>query len=304
MNRPDLAPIALFAYNRPDHLARVARALSDNREASMSRLFIFSDAAKNVSTADLVQQVRAIARGIKGFSSVEVVEQRTNQGVANSVIQGVGRLVAQFGKVIVLEDDLLPSPHFLGYVNSALDQYENDNRVISVHAYSYPVEERLPETFFLRGADCWGWGTWKRGWDQFEADGAKLLRELEQRKLTYDFDFNGSYPYTQMLRHCIDGKNDSWAIRWYASAFLLGKLTLYPGSSQVQNIGTDGSGFHVGTTRSFEHQHWGGRTAVTDIPVEESETSRQAFAGYLSGLKPSLLGRTISRVANMLQGKY
>jgi hypothetical protein len=201
--------------------------------------------------------------------------------------------------VIVLEDDLLPSVHFLRYMNDALHMYERDERVISIHAYAYPVKSALPETFFLRGADCWGWGTWKRGWDLFDADGPKLLRELEQRKLTQDFDLDGSYPYTQMLRDCIAGRNDSWAIRWYASAYLKGKLTLYPGSSQVQNIGADGSGSHVGATSSFEHRRWGKPIEVRDIPFVESTVARQAFAGYLSELSASRLRRLFGRVANM-----
>ena len=298
-----LAPIALFAYNRPDHAARVLEALGRNPEASESKLIIFSDAPKNPAAADKVFQLRERARRVQDFLSVEIVEQSVNQGVAKSVIQGVSRLAEQFGKVIVLEDDLLPSRHFLGYMNAALDRYEHDDRVVSVHAYAYPVEVPLPETFFLRGADCWGWATWKRGWDVFETDSRKLLQEMENRKLSYEFDFNGSYPYTQMLRDCIEGKNDSWAIRWYASAFLLGKLTLYPGSSQVQNIGADGSGRHVVATRSFEHHQWGERNMVGNIPVEESISSRKAFAAYLSGLRPTPLKRVFGRIENLFQGK-
>lgn len=298
-----LAPVAVFAYNRPDHLQKVTEALARNPEATATRLFVYSDAPKNAAAVERVEQVRSHAHGLKAFDSVEVIEQQSNQGVAESIVNGVTDLTARFGKVIVLEDDLLPSSHFLAYLNDALDFYENDDRVISVHAYSYPVSSVLPETFFLRGADCWGWATWKRGWDLFEADGRKLLRELEHHKLTYDFDFNGSYPYTEMLRDCIDGKNDSWAIRWYASALLLGKLTLYPRSSQVQNIGADGSGYHVGATRSFEHQQWGEPISVGNIPVQESDTSRRAFSTYLSGLRPTPVTRVFNRVAKLFQGK-
>ena len=298
-----LAPVAVFAYNRPDHFRRVAEALAQNPGASASRLFVFSDAPGNASAAEGVAKVRSHAHSLKGFDSVEVIEQPSNQGVARSIINGVTDLTAKFGKVIVLEDDLLPSPHFLNYMNDALDFYEDNEHVISVHAYSYPVSETLPKTFFLRGADCWGWATWKRGWDLFEANGEKSLRELRSRKLSHDFDFGGNYPFTQMLRDCIDGENDSWAIRWYASAFLLGKFTLYPASSQVQNIGADGSGMHVGATRSFEHQKWGESTVIEDIPVEDSRVSRRAFAAYLSGLRPSRVKRVLKRIANAFETK-
>ena len=188
------APIALFAYNRPDHLTRVAEGLANNREASMSKLFVFSDAAKSAAAEKMVAAVRSVAHSITGFQSVDVVEQPVNLGVAKSIIQGVNTLTTKYGQVIVLEDDLLPSPHFLRYMNHALKFYEDDDRVISVHGYTYPVKEILPETFFIRGADCWGWGTWKRGWDLFEPDARKLLRELEGRNLTSDFDFGLAAP--------------------------------------------------------------------------------------------------------------
>lgn len=295
-----LAPIALFVYDRPDHLTRVVDALVGNEEASLSQLFIYSDAPKGVAAADSVAKVRSVARSVRGFRSVEVVVQPTNQGVAQSIIGGVSELVARFGKVIVLEDDLLPSRNFLRYMNGALDLYEDAEEVISIHGYSYPVSTLLPETFFLRGADCWGWATWKRAWDLFDPDGRKLLTELESRSLTWEFDFDGSYHYTQMLKDCLRGKNDSWAIRWYAAAFLRGKLTLYPGSSQIQNIGTDGSGVHVGATESFEHGVWGKPVDLAPIPSQESVAARRVFAAFLYGLRPPLGARILRRLQRLV----
>lgn len=288
-----LAPIALFAYNRPAHLARVAQALSANPEAAASRLYVFSDAPKRDADRGGVDAVRTQACALRGFASVELVEQRENQGVARSITGGVARLTSEFGRTIVLEDDLLPAPHFLRYMNRALDTYAEDERVISVHAYSYPVAGPLPPTYFLRGADCWGWATWKRGWDLYEPDGGKLLNALQRKDQAREFDFDGAYPYSRMLRDANEGRNDSWAIRWYASAFLHGKLTLYPGSSQVQNIGADGSGIHVGDTPQFRHATWGEALEVGGIPVEESLAARAAFATYLAGLRPSMATRVL-----------
>ena len=294
------APVALFVYNRPDHLGQVYEALARNPEAPASALFVFSDAPKSDSALLAVSEVRKLARRLHGFKSIDVVEQSTNLGIARSIIDGVSRLTAEFGRVIVLEDDLLPGPHFLRYMNDALQRYADDERVISIHAYSYPVQAGLPDTFFLRGADCWGWATWKRGWDLFEPDGRRLLAALEAQGRTREFDFDGSYPYTQMLRDCIAGRNDSWAIRWYASAFLRDKLTLYPGSSQVQNIGADGSGMHVGETMLFEHAEWGRALDVGEIPVQESAEARRAFATYLAGLRPSVAARVLRRLKRLV----
>jgi len=241
-----LAPIVLFAYNRPEHTRWTLEALQKNELADESDLYFFSDGAKNETAKQQIVQVRNYIRSVTGFRKVEIIERSENWGLARSIISGVTEIVNKYGKIIVLEDDLVASPFFLKYMNEALDLYEREDNVISIHGYIYPVKEKLPETFFLRGADCWGWATWKRGWEIFEPDGNKLLMELKDKKLTKEFDFDGSYPYVKMLEDQIADKNNSWAIRWYASAFLANKLTLYPGESLVHNSGFDGSGTHSG----------------------------------------------------------
>ncbi len=240
----NLAPIVLFVYNRLEHTSRTVFALQKNILASESDLIIFSDAAKNEMGMDKVKEVRNYLKTISGFKSVRIVERPENFGLAKSIITGVTEIINQYGKIIVLEDDMVTSKYFLQYVNNALNLYEKEDQVISIHSYIYPVKVKLPETYFLKGADCWGWATWKRGWDLFEGDGQKLLNELKKRKLTKEFDFNSSYPYTKMLKDQIAGHNNSWAIRWYASAFLKNKLTLYPRESLIYNSGFDGSGTH------------------------------------------------------------
>ena len=295
-----LAPIALFVYKRPVHTQKVLKGLQNNPEAASSDLFVFSAAAKEDSAGPDVVAVRTLIRSINGFRSVTVVERETNLGVARSIIAAVTDLTRRFGSVIVLEDDVVPAPHFLRYMNTALDKYRNVAEVVSIHAYAYPVEQPLPETFFLRGADCWGWATWERGWRVFEPDGAKLLKKLSESGLARAFDLDGRYPYTRMLEDQMLGRNDSWAIRWHAAAFLRGLLTLYPGSSQVQNIGADGTGTHGGDTNVFAHASWGAPIYVGDISMEEHTQAREAFARFLGSLQPSLLQRIWTKVRRIL----
>jgi hypothetical protein len=126
--------------------------------------------------------------------------------------------------------------------------------------------------------------------------GARLLAELESRGLTGAFDLEGAYPYTRMLRDQIAGANDSWAIRWHAAAFLRGWLTLYPGRSQVQNIGLDGSGTNRGRGDAFRHDQWGGEVRVGGVAVEESVEARRAFADFLRATHASLPRRLLARV--------
>jgi len=274
------SPIVLFAYNRINHIQQVIKALLRNEYASDSDLIIYSDASKNDNTVQEVQCVRQYLSTVSGFKSVKVIERLENFGLAKNIIDGVTSVINQYGKVIVLEDDLVVSPYFLKYMNEALDFYEKEEQVISIHGYIYPVKQKLPETFFIKGADCWGWATWKRGWDLFCSDGKYLLKEIEKRNLKKEFDFDNSYPYYRMLKHQIEGKNNSWAIRWYASAFLHNKLTLYPGRSLVNQIGMDGSGTHCNTNEMFDVPLTNSSIVLSNIDIQESKQGRDAFIYY------------------------
>lgn len=216
------APVVLFTYARPEHTRQTVEALRRNQFAPTSDLIIYSDGPRTSDDRSTVDEVRAYLRTITGFRSVTIRHRDTNFGLAKSIIEGVTEVLERTDRIIVLEDDMVTSPHFLGYMQEALERYAGDERVISVHGYAYPTGKPLPEAFFLPGADCWGWATWRRGWGLFNPDGRMLLDELVRRKMVRGFDFDGAYPYSSMLQEQIRGNNDSWAIRWYASAYLAG----------------------------------------------------------------------------------
>jgi len=275
-----LSPIALFTYNRPYHTRKTVEALQQNKLSSRSDLFVFSDGPKDAVSATLVQEVRNYLKSINHFKSVSIIERKSNIGLAANILEGVQQIMSRSEKVIVLEDDLLTSPFFLDFMNEGLCLYENDENVISIHGYLVPLEEKLPDTFFLQGADCWGWATWKRGWNLFQPDGSLLLDRLIKSNQTEQFDFDGSYPYLQMLKDQVAGKRDSWAIRWYASAFLENKYTLYPGKSLVTNIGGDGSGINNGVEYFSPAPFHQSQVVVSRIEVRQNVSAFRAFATY------------------------
>jgi hypothetical protein len=278
------APVALFAFRRPDHLARVIAGLQANPGARATELFVFCDAARNPPDREAVAAVRTMARAITGFATITVIERAENFGLARSIREGVSALCASHGCVIVLEDDVVPTPYFLPYVNAALIRYADDDRVISIGAYTFDGGHSLPPTFFLNIPDCWGWAVWDRSWKTFEPDGSKLMAGLAAQNRTEIFDFDGAYPYAAMLRDQIAGQNASWAILWYAHAALTGGLTLYPHLSVTSNIGNDGSGTHGGTGASTPGLSTRSAMAPIDvsvIPVEECALARRAWAECL-----------------------
>lgn len=292
-----LAPIVLFVYNRPWHTRQTIKALQKNELANESDLFIYSDGPqKGQDYSDTVRELRDFISTVDGFRSVTIIERAENYGLANSIITGVTELVNRSGRIIVLEDDMVTSPYFLRFMNEALELYTNEEKVICIHGYVYPVKARLPETFFLKGADCWGWGTWKRGWDLFESDGAKLFKELRSRKLKQRFDFNGTYDYTRMLKEQIAGKNDSWAIRWYASALLNDRLTLYPGQSLVQNIGHDNSGVHCGETNNYRTCVASKRVHLERLRPEEDKNALTIFQNFFNSIRLPFYKRLLRKL--------
>ena len=290
-----LAPIVVFTYNRPEHTLRAFNALLKNPLANESDIIIYSDSAKTANHNKAVDEVRSFLSEITGFRSKKVIHRDNNFGLAESIIQGVTGVLQESEKVIVLEDDIVVSPYFLEYMNEALDQFVDDNRVISVHGYVYPVDIKLPEAFFLPGADCWGWATWRRGWEIFNPNGQYLLDELVRRHLIQEFDYNGAYPFSNMLKAQVKGANDSWAIRWHASAFLAGKLTLYPGRSLVHNSGNDGSGTHCGTSDSMDIKLSETKINLNNIAVESSRIGREAFEIFFRQSQKNLLHRLLER---------
>ncbi len=285
------APITLFTYARPDHTQRTVEALLRNPGVNEHDLIVYSDASRTPDKAQAVATVREYLQTITGFRSVTIRPRPHNYGLAKSIIEGVTEVLARYERIIVLEDDMVTSPHFLSYMNDALDRFVDDERVISVHGYIYPVQQALPDAFFLRGADCWGWATWRRGWYLFNPDGQALLDQLKRQNLIKAFDFNGAYGYSQMLKSQIKGTNDSWAIRWYASAFLADKLTLYPGRSLVHNIGNDSSGTHCGSYSTYDTTLSNLPINLTGVEVKPSKIGLSAFERFFLQSKAKTLSK-------------
>jgi hypothetical protein len=297
--KPDLAPIALFVYCRPDHTNQTVEALLRNPEAASSDLIVYSDAPSNTLVVESVAQVRNYVRDITGFRTLKVIERKSNFGLSGSIINGVSEQLQLHGQLIVMEDDLVVSPFFLSFMNEGLRRYAKDERVASIHGYMYPININLPEAIFLQGADCWGWGTWSRAWQYFEPDGRKLVAELRHRKLVKDFNLGGRQPFFRMLKQQTAGKNNSWAIRWHASAFLAGMLTLYPGRSHVVNIGTDGSGTHCRSIVNLGDELSPTPTYWANFPVEVNQTARDALGNYYYLLRIRLWWARLRRIIGL-----
>ena len=287
----NLAPIALFVYNRPQHTERTIKFLQQNELAAESRLFIFSDGPKTSADEDKVAEVRNFIAKVDGFKSVEIINSQTNMGLANAVIAGVTRLTVAYDQVIVFEDDLISSPYTLTYFNEALNRYRDDEKVMHIGAYMYPLKEQnLPDSFFYRAATSWGWATWNRAWQHFEPNIDVLIKQFDkQKKLAFSIDHTMNF-WRQMIQFK-KGKNNSWAIRWYASIFLKGGLTLNPSQSLVNNIGHDGTGVHSGINDIYNVIINPKPIQTFPTEIRESEIAYKAIKLFLQNRKGGMMTR-------------
>lgn len=296
-----LAPILLFTYNRPSHTSQTLEALLNNKLSRESELFIFSDGYINNEDKRDVLKVRKLIHSVDGFKNIHIIEHTQNYGLAKNIIQGVTQIVNSYEKVIVLEDDLVTSPWFLTFMNEALDKFESDERIGHIHGFCYPLEN-LPDAFLIKWVGSWGWATWKRSWQQFNPDGKLLLDEIQKRKLSRKFDFNGKYPYTRMLQRQVNGENDSWAIRWNATLFLNDILSVNAGKSLVQNIGFDGTGVHSGKDNIHFIKLYKEKLNIEIPVIREDKSARKAFEKYYS-ITNSFFAKVKRRINRYLRSR-
>ena len=297
------APIALFTYNRADHTRQAVESLLRNAEAKDTDLFIFSDGPKNEKAAKEVKANREFVRTITGFKSITIIEREKNWGLSKNLIEGITKINNEFGRVIVVEDDLVVSPFFLRYMNDGLEKYEHDERVASISAFLNPIDGDIPNTFFLRYFACWGWATWKRAWDLLNTDSRDLLKKIRWKK--NDFNIGGTGPFYGILYCDKVGLNDSWAVRFYASCFLAGKLHLFPNQTMAIQTGMDGSGTHSKAGGRNPYQQMTiSNTPVNlgDIRVEENKKMYEAFSlFYGNGVNGYSLKNLYSRFKSFIR---
>jgi glycosyltransferase involved in cell wall biosynthesis len=279
------APVVVFAYNRPAHLRRCLDSLAANVEAGRTNLVIYCDGPKSDLDAPAVLATLDEARRTNGFASIEVVQRPENLGLATSIITGVTERLFHANRIIVLEDDLVLSPFFLEFMNDGLQRWEDDGRVASIHGYCYPLPEPQAAPFFILGADCLGWATWRRAWEVFDPDAAALLNQIDTSGRAGLFDFGGTYPFTRLLRGVAEGRTQSWAIRWYASTFLHGMVTLYPHESLVIHEGSDGTGTNMSQTSVLDTDLAQHRIPIPDIEPVESQDARIAFSRFFRRMR-------------------
>ncbi len=268
------APIVLFVFARPDHTRRTLEALTANELADQSDLIVYADAGKDEKNLEQLKAVKELVYGATGFKSVTILERDINYGLARNIIEGVTEVCNKYGRVIVLEDDIVTSPNFLTFMNTTLDKYAEEKKVWHISGWNYPIDiDGLEDVFLWRAMNCWGWATWADRWQHFEKKPEKLVRNWTRKKIKR-FNLDNSCDFWEQVKANYSGKLNTWAIFWYATIFEQNGLCLNPVNSFVENIGHDGSGENCGKTEIFFKNQF--ITSVENYP-EDIQESLQAI---------------------------
>lgn len=270
------APVVLFTHARYDSAVRVMESLKNCQEFSDTPVYVYLDFPQKESYVPENLRLKKYFENIQ-HSNLTLNCRSSNYGLAKNIVSGVSEILASHEKIIVLEDDIEVSETFLSYMNAALNYYEKEERISSIHGYVYPgCETGKPE--FQYGADCWGWATWKSRWnkDIFQIENIqRLCRQAERKKLLFDY-FMG-FPYQKLLFAQVKNQQlKSWAIVWHAYNFVERKLCLYPPKSLIANIGLDNSGENCSEVIYKTDAH-----PVVFSPAKSLRLSRKSYALFV-----------------------
>lgn len=239
-----LAPVVVFAYKRDKHLRKVLLTLNNNELVEQTDLLIFLDGGKTPQDALKVKAVKSVIMEFKKeskFRNTLVYESTCNKGLARSVIGGVSEVINKYGKVIVLEDDLLVSSDFLKYMNEGLEYYKNEEKVGAISGFAPNIKKSVNSTYKSRTGNSYGWATWKRVWSSVDWEIKDYDTFKKDKKEIKAFN-KIQYGISDMLNKQMSGQLDSWAVRWDYFFFKQKLWTIYPRTSKVRNIGFDGEG--------------------------------------------------------------
>ncbi len=301
-----LAPIVLFVYNRPWHTQQTLDALAKNELAKESVLYIFADGPReNANLEDLkkIDDVEKIIVNQNGFKDVIIRKSIFNKGLADSIVEGITEIVNKYGKIIVLEDDIVTSIGFLKYMNEALSIYENDTQVFEVTGFMFPLKKTgLPDTFFYNANSCWGWGTWKRAWDFFESDAQLLYDRLIEKGINWESynAYQGDAFRLQLIQN-INNDIRTWAVKWHTVIKLKKGFVLHPKKSLTKNIGFDGTGVHCEETNIYINIELAEKIKVQKIiTYNENYKAIIAIKNYFQTTGSNLLFKKMSAITKNL----
>lgn len=295
----NVTAIAVFGYNRPNHIQKCLESLVLNPEFKDYPVYIFLDGRKpNESVINLELVLKICEKYSQDFENIRIIKSELNFGLRKSIIKNLDFLFQDFESVIVLEDDLIASRDFLKYMVQSLTLFKNDLSIGTVAGFR---EGYFP--FFLKSdlvaakrQCCWGWATWKDRWDKVEWDipgNSSVDFESDLLRLS---QIGADLPRMYLLQS--RSLLDSWSITFDANAARFGWRCIQPRINFISNAGFDGTGTHYNMPLLHVEEIYDPQGAVTDQMIGYQisriydyllKISRSDFVMFLKRIRVGLI---------------
>lgn len=241
----DIAVLLLF-FTRSDTFQKV---FEEVKKARPSRLFLYQDGPRDERDLPGIEACRRIVsdENIDWECDVQRNYLKENQGCDPSGFRSHQWAFSLADKVIILEDDVVPSQSFFPFCKEMLDRYENDERISMIAGFN--TDEVTPDIpydyFFTSFQSIWGWASWRRVAKRWEGDYAFMHDNFNLQQLKALASQRGyrNDMFRMFSDHSQSGKEYFESIYWADMALNSG-LSIMPTKNLVNNIGMTADSTH------------------------------------------------------------
>ncbi len=273
-----LAPVVMISYNRPDWIQLSLNNVALAHGAVDHEIFVFIDGPRSEGDRILQDRICEIAVSYKQkLPKLNIIRRDRNYGCRGNIVDAISTVITQYGKVIVIEDDVLVSRTFLEYMDDALKFYKDDKKIWSINAYQSPelhIPKDYPYDIYLNPINlCWGWGTWKDRWEQVDFDMEDWPVMRTNSDMIARLNRSGRH-ILGMIESQFAGRLRTWDVQCTYHVIKNGLMSVEPRYQLSKNIGF---------SAQLEGEHYKG-----DLPY----LSRQPYYNF----RPRLVGHLVQDV--------
>lgn len=238
-------PVALIFFNRPEQFAKVFETV---KKAAPSQLFLIQDGARENNEKDVenIKKCREVLKGIDWECEINEDFSQENLGCGKRIFTGLSKCFEKVDRLVILEDDCVPSQSFFPFCKEILEKYKDDERVGMITGMNHinTFDKVDSDYFFAMVGSIAGWATWKRSWELTNydlnviADDEVAMRHLKNYQ---DFAPTRNTVHKNVLKKkaILDngGKLSSWSTQFGINQILQSKLIVVPKVNLMSNIG-------------------------------------------------------------------
>ena len=274
-----VAPILLIVFNRPDTTLQVFNAI---RKARPKKLYVSADAPRNGNITDQIncKKVRELVKNVDWECEVNYRFLEENLGCGYGPESAITWAFENEDRLIILEDDCVPSIPFFDFCNNMLEKYYSYKNIYLISGRSHHSNHSAfkdSDYLFSRYGHTWGWATWKRVWNKFDINMQGLDYYLKNGGFKDVFNTELEIKYFNEFFEKILLENNLTSHVWdYQFVYLRLKdnsLSIVPKENLIRNIG------HLGT-------HGSGDSSNSSYTLKASESF--AFVKHPSKIELNL----------------